>query len=427
MRVYTKKTAGALALVASAALVLSGCTSGGNGDETAPADNGADQSTDTLQIATLLPLTGGLGFLRPPVEAGISLALNEIEAAGGVLGNPVEIVAEVDEGDDKDRTVIESSRDQVIASGAAFVLGAMGTGSTLHVYEDITNAGILMGSPSNTGVQLSGVSDFYFRTAPSDAVQGSTLAQLILSDGKESVGFLTFNNPYGTGLRDRIEDLVTEGGAEVVYGGKGSSDEFAADQTTFSAEVTALKDSGAEAVVIVTYDQVEQIIPELQAQGVDLSSVYLVDGSLKNFTGLDAGALEGMQGTKPGYEVDAAFLEQLQEAYEGESLDDLTYAAEAYDLVNLVALAAEKAGSADASSIQGALHAVSGADGGTECTTFAECRDLIADGEEIQYVTRAGVGPLNADNDPSTAWIGIYEYTAENNEPQFVRSEQGSL
>src|SRR5690606_29527195 len=122
------------------------------------------------------------------------------------LGKPVEIVAQTDEGDDKDRTVIEASRDKILASGASFVLGAMGTGSTLHVYEDITNAGILMGSPSNTGVQLSGVSPFFFRTAPSDAVQGSTLASLILADGHASVGFMTFNNPYGTGLRDRIQE-----------------------------------------------------------------------------------------------------------------------------------------------------------------------------------------------------------------------------
>ncbi len=426
MKMISKRATGALALAASAALLLSSCSSGGGEPTEEPTDT-PSESVDTLKIATLLPLTGGLNFLLPPVDAGMTLALQEIEAAGGVLGNPVETVAETDEGDDKDRTVIEASRDQVISSGAAFVLGAMGTGSTLHVYEDITNAGILMGSPSNTGVQLSGVSPFYFRTAPSDAVQGSTLAQLILSDGRDKVGFMTFNNPYGTGLRDRIEELVTEGGAEVVYGGNGSGHEFAADQATFSAEVSALKDSGANAIVIVTYDQVEQIIPELQAQGIDMSSVYLVDGSLKNFTGLDTGSLAGMQGTKPGYEVDAEFLQSLRDAYEGGSLDDLTYAAEAYDLVNLVALAAEKAGSADAASIQAQLAAVSGANGGTECSTFGECRDLIADGEDIHYITRAGVGPLNADNDPSTAWIGIYQYGSDNNEPQFVRSEQGSL
>jgi branched-chain amino acid transport system substrate-binding protein len=227
-----------------------------------------------------------------------------------------------------------------------------------------------------------------------------------------------------------VQSLIEAGGAETVYGGKDEGNEFPVDQSAFASEVTALKASGAEAIVIITFDQVESIVPELQAQGLDLSKVYLVDGSLKNFATLEPGLLAGAQGTKPGFEVDATFLDQLKAAYSekyGSDLEDLTYAPEAYDLVNIVALAAEKAGSADAASMQKQLAAVTGANGGEECTSFAECRDLIADGKDIHYVTRAGVGPLNANNDPSTAWIGVYKYGADNNEPVFVRSEEGEI
>ncbi|MGD9606033.1 MAG: ABC transporter substrate-binding protein [Leucobacter sp.] len=419
----TKRTASAFALTATAALLLAGC-SGSTPEAEEPS---AGEPVDTLRIATLLPLTGGLNFLLPPVEAGISLALSEIEAAGGVLGNPVEVVYEGNEADGDNRPTLEASAADIIASDAAFVLGAMSTGSSRHVYEDITGAGILMGSPSNTGAIMTGVSPFYFRTAPSDSIQGSTLASLILGDGKATVGFLTFQDPYGTGLRDRVQELVEEGGAEVVYGGKGTNAEFAANTNSFSAEVTALKDSGAEAIVIITFDEVKSILPELMNQGLDLSNVYLVDGNLVDFTDLDPGVLEGVQGTKPGYEVDEEFRQQLIDAYTSGELADTTYGPEAYDLVNLVALAAEKAGDASAAAIQAQLRAVSGANGGTECFAFAECRDLIAAGEEIHYVARAGVGPLNEQNDPSTAWIGIYKYGADSNAPVFVRSEEGQL
>ncbi|MFC7765086.1 ABC transporter substrate-binding protein [Leucobacter soli] len=413
-------------LTAAAALLLASCSSTPAAEE--PGDDGSSTETvDTLKIATLLPLTGGLNFLLPPVEAGISLALSEIEEAGGVLGNPVEIVYEGNEADGDNRPTLEASAADILASDAAFVLGAMSTGSSQHVYEDITGAGILMGSPSNTGAIMTGVSPFYFRTAPSDSIQGSTLASLILGDGKATVGFLTFQDPYGTGLRDRVQELVEEGGAEVVYGGKGTNAEFAANTNSFSAEVTALKDSGAEAIVIITFDEVKSILPELMSQGLDLSNVYLVDGNLVDFTDLDEGVLDGAQGTKPGYEVDEDFRQQLIDAYTSGELADTTYGPEAYDLVNLVALAAEKAGDASAAAIQAQLRAVSGANGGTECNTFAECRDLIAAGEEIHYVARAGVGPLNEQNDPSTAWIGIYKYGADSNAPVFVRSEEGQL
>lgn len=429
MKMNITRTTGAIALVASAALVLAGCSSGGGG-ESSGGESGGEASTGPLKIATLLPQTGSLDFLRPPVEAGIALALADIEAAGGVLDQPVEVVANANEGDGSDITVVEKGAQEVIDSGAAFVMGAMSTSRSQHVYKDITGAGILMGSPSNTGDVMTGVSPFYFRTAPPDSVQGSVLAQLILDDGNEKVGFLTFNDVYGLGLRDTIEGLVTDGGAEVVYGGKVEGNEFPVEQTSFASEVTALKASGAEAIVVITFDQVEQIIPELKAQGVDLSKVYLVDGSLKNFESLEPGLLAGAQGTKPGFEVDADFLQALKDAYQeeyGSELADLTYAPEAYDLLTIVALAAEKAGATDAASIQAQLAAVTGADGGEECASFADCKALIADGKDIRYVTKAGVGPLNENNDPSTAWIGIYSYGTDSNEPVFVRSEEGTI
>ncbi|QBE50052.1 ABC transporter substrate-binding protein [Leucobacter triazinivorans] len=426
MKVYTKKTAGALALLASAALVLSGCSSSG-GDEAAPADGG-EQSTDALKIATLLPQTGSLGFLMPPVQAGIAQALADIDAAGGVLGQPVEVVAEGNEGDATDLTVVEKGADDVIAADPAFVLGAMGSGRSAHVVDRIAEAGILQGSPSNTAADLSGISPNYFRTAPPDTVQGDALGNQILADGKTTVAFLTFNDPYGLGLRDVIQETVEAGGAEVVYGGKGDGNEFPTEQTSFSSEITAVQDSGAEAIVVVTYDQFKQIVPEAVNQGIDTSSFYLVDGNANGYgEEFPEGTLEGAQGSIPGAQSNEEFQTQLTEIYTSEfggELESFTYAPEAYDLVMLVALAAEKAGATDADSIREQLHAVSGADGGEECTTFADCKALVEDGQEINYVGKAGTGPLNDNNDPSSAFIGIYKYDSSNN-PVFQKAVEG--
>ena len=420
-----KRTTGAVALVASAALVLAGCSSGG-GEE---ANGGGESASgEALKIATLLPLTGSLGFLLPPVQAGVAQALADIDAAGGVLGQPVEIVTEANEGDGSDITVVEKGADDVIRSGASFVLGAMSSSRTLHVVDRITGEGILMGSPSNTATDLSGISEFYFRTAPPDSVQGDALANQILSDGVTSVAFLTFNDSYGTGLRDTIQEVVEAGGAETLYGGNGEGNEFPVEQTNFASEVTAVKTSGAEAVVIVTFDQIKYIIPELVAQGVDLSTVYLVDGNTNGFEeDFEAGTMLGAQGSIPGADPNEAFKTQLKEIYSetyGNELVSFTYGAEAYDLVMLVALATEKAGSSAAADIQAQLAAVSGANGGEECDTFADCKALIADGKDIRYLGKSGTGPLNVNNDPSSAFIGIYKYDEANN-PIFQRSVEG--
>ncbi len=423
MKMISKRSTGALALAAAAALVLSSCSSGGT--ETKPEEGG---STDALKIATLLPQTGSLGFLMPPVQAGIAQALADINSGGGVLGQDVTIVAEGNEGDATDLTVVEKGADDVIKSGASFVLGAMGSGRTAHVVDKIAEAGLLMGSPSNTSADLSGISPNYFRTAPPDTVQGDALGNQVLADGKTKVAFLTFNDPYGLGLRDVIQETVEAGGAETVYGGKGDGNEFPTEQTSFASEVTAVKDSGAEAIVVVTYDQLKQIVPEAVNQGLDLANFYLVDGNTNGYgEDFPEGTMEGAQGSIPGAQADDEFRSQLDEIYTAEfggKLDSFTYAPEAYDLVTLVALAAEKAGATDSASIQAELHAVSGADGGDECKTYADCKALLDDGKDIHYVGKSGTGPLNDNNDPSSAFIGIYKYDATNN-PVFQKAVKG--
>lgn len=425
MKMISKRTTGALAIAASAALLLASCSSGGTTTEEKPAAGG-----DGLKIATLLPHTGSLGFLMPPVQAGTALALSEIDAAGGVLGQPVEIVAEANEGDGSDITVVEKGADEVIASGAAFVLGAMSSSRTMHVVDKITGEGMLMGSPSNTATGLSGVSPNYFRTAPPDSVQGSALANQILADGKSNIAYLTFNDDYGIGLRDTIQKVTEAGGATTVYGGKGAGNEFPVDQTTFSADVTGALSANPDAIVIVTFDQINAILPEMLIQGVDPKMIYLVDGNANSFAEvLDPGSVVGMQGSIPGAQANKEFKADLEKIYTdqfGGKLESFTYAPEGYDLVMIVALAAEKAGAADSTSIQKQLAAVTGANGGEECTTFADCKALLADKKEIRYVGKSGTGPLNKNNDPSSAWIGIYKYD-ESNTPQFVSAVEGEV
>ncbi len=425
MKMISKRTTGALAIAASAALVLASCSSTGE-----TADEPAAGGGDGLKIASLLPHTGSLGFLMPPVQAGIAQALADIEADGGVLGQPVEIVAEANEGDGTDASVGQKGADEAIASGAAFVLGAMSSSRTLDVVTKVTDAGLLMGSPSNTASALSGISPNYFRTAPPDSVQGSALANQVLADGKSNIAYLTFNDDYGIGLRDTIQQVTEAGGATTVYGGKGEGNEFPVDQGTFSAEVTAAKSANPDAIVIVTFDQINSLLPELLIQGVDPSMIYLVDGNANSFADVvDPGSVVGMQGSIPGAQANDEFKKQLEDIYAAEyggSLESFTYGPEAYDLVMIVALAAQKAGSVDSASIQKELAAVTGANGGDECSTFGDCKALLDDGKDIRYMGKSGTGPLNANNDPSSAWIGIYKYD-ESNTPQFQSAVEGEV
>jgi neutral amino acid transport system substrate-binding protein len=327
-------------------------------------------------------------------------------------------------------SISSASAQTLISTKPSVVIGAASSSVSLNVVDSFASSKIVEISPANTAIDLSGYSPWYFRTAPPDTIQGSALGQLISSDGYQKIAFLVFNDTYGTGLRDAVEKTVTDAGGQCVYGCKGDGNEFPAGQTTFSTEVGAALASNPDAIVILAFDETKAIVPELNNQGWDMSKTYYSDGNTADY-GKDfpKGLLEGAQGTIPGADPSDEFKTRLNGWYqsaEGKELQDYAYGPESYDATILSALAALKGGDTTPQTIQKNLAAVSGSTGGTECTSFKDCADMIANGEEIQYKGPSGIGPINKQNDPSTAFVGIYKYDA-NNKNIFSTTVEGSV
>ncbi|MFC7406774.1 ABC transporter substrate-binding protein [Georgenia alba] len=405
-----------LALVAAGSLTLAACTSGGE-------EPGGGGGAEPLRIGSLLPQTGSLSQLGPPEIAGVDLAQQEINEAGGVLGSDVE-VTHTDSSDADHADVATQSVQELLGEEVAAIVGAASSQVTLNVIDDVVGAQTLMVSPANTATELSGYDDFFFRTAPPDSVQGDVLGNLIASDGNATLSILVFNEAYGTGLRDVVQSTFESAGGTVTYGAAG--DEFDPTEQNFSSIVSNALSSDPDAVAILAFTtQTPLIVQELVNQGFDMSKVYFVDGNLQNFgSDFDPGTLEGAQGTLPGAFPSDEFRDRLLGVNDG--LQDYSYAAESYDATMLVALAAVKAGSTAPVDIQAEMAAVSGATDGTECTGFEECAGLLEDGEEIAYQAVSGIGPFNDNNDPSAANIGIYLFDGENNN-SFQRAEFGEV
>jgi neutral amino acid transport system substrate-binding protein len=440
--VHSKKAwLAAVALAGASALTLVGCAGGGTGGSTsgssAPsADYKAydcpdgSTSADILKVGTLLPVTGTLAYLGPPEIAGVGLAVNDINAAGTKA-----CTFGTDSGDSNDLTVSTASASKLIDAKVSLVVGAASSSVSQNVVASITKTPIVQISPANTAASLSGISPFYFRTAPPDTVQGSALGQQIVKDGNAKIAFLVFNDSYGTGLRDTVQSTVEAAGGQVTYGAKGKGQEFPPGQTTFSSEVTAALASKPDAIVIIAFDETKAIVPELVSQGWDMTKTYYTDGNMADYSKVfDKGTLKGAQGTIPGANAADSFKKQASDWYKatnGSALSDYTYAAESYDATILAALAAAKGGATDPTTIQKNLHAVSGAndDGtpnssATQCKTYADCLKLIKDGKDIQYQGISSVGPFNAKNDPSSAFIGIYKYD-DDNKPVWQSAVEG--
>ncbi|HIW62718.1 MAG TPA: ABC transporter substrate-binding protein [Candidatus Stackebrandtia excrementipullorum] len=405
----------AVAAAASLALTACGGSNGdnGNGDEVPEGDG-------VLRIGTILPQTGTLAFLGPPEFAGVDLAAQEINEAGGVLGNDV-VISHKDSGDTS-TDVANQSADAHISEGADVIIGAASSAVSFNIMAKLNSNEIIQISPANTSPAFTTDPDaaYYYRTAPSDVIQGRVLADEIIADGHSSVAILALQDSYGTGLADEVEKNIEGAGGEVVM--KQIYDPQAAE---FSAEVGEVGASDADALVLITFEELTNLGPQLSEAGYGPSELgwYLVDGNLSNYgDSLPEGMLEEAKGTKPAVDTGDDFQERLLKI--NPELGDFTYAAESYDAAIIAALAAEAAGSDHPNAIKTEM--VNVTRDGEKCTTFADCKALLEDGADIDYDGVSGPIEWTEDGDISVGSIGVYEYGADNNY-EVLGYREGSL
>lgn len=407
-------------------LALTAC---GGGSDTATQPTKSDKPSSAapagkgdgeLVVGTLLPQTGSLAFLGPPEFAGVDLAVKDINAAGGVLGKPIKKFNS-DSGDDTTQTASQSV-DRLLPNKIDAVIGAASSSVSLQVIDKITGNGVLQISPANTSDAFTTYKDkgLYFRTAPPDVLQGRVLGDLTVADGNATVGLLVRQDSYGTGLAKQVRKAIEGGGGqvvkEVVYDTKTSS---------FGAQVGQLKAEDPDAIVVIAFDEVKKIIPEMVQQGIGpkTKKVYFVDGDIGDYSkDFDKGTLTGVKATQPGVVASSEFQTRLKSI--DPKLTVYNYGPESYDATILVALAATAAKDDAGTSIATKMQDVSA--GGEKCTSFQDCVALLKDGKDIDYDGVSGPIEFNDAGDPSQATMGIYQYDATNTF-KFVEGKPGKI
>lgn len=417
-----------VSVIGIAGLTLAGCGGGSDDDaasapssessEASPSSSASEadrtlgevkEGDGTLNIGTLLPQTGSLAFLGPPEFAGVGLAIDDINAAGGYNGADV-AYQQGDSGDSTNPGVASQTVEREIAGGADAIVGAASSGVSKTVIDAITGAGVLHFSPANTSPDFSTYPDkgLYFRNAPSDVLQGRVMGDLLVQDGRLNVALITLDDPYGSGLAKNIQKSLEAGGGEVVV-----NKVFNPDAPTFDAEVAAVAATEPDAVVLIAFDQTKRIIPAMIGQGIgpDAMPTYFVDGNLADYSeDFDPGTLKGVKGTLPGAETTDDFRARLLE--KDPALVEFSYAPESYDAATLIALAATAAGNDSGTGIASKLQEVS--EGGEKCMSFADCKTLLDAGTDIDYDGFSGPIEFDDNGDVSEATIGVYEYGDDN-------------
>lgn len=376
----TNRTLFLAALSLVAAPILAGCAQNG--------DTGGDDTNLELTMGSLMPLTGALNALGTDMERGAKLAVQQINDAN--VGLRINALYRDDA--TTDSAGIPNKFNQLVGEGATAIAGPCCSGVTAAVLDLAKQEQVLVASPSATSPSLTEGDNggFFLRVAPSDAQQGSVLANLVADDGVTSVGIIAVNNAYGNGLLQYFKQSAQASVPPIVVVSEAKYEENAPGD--MSSQVTAVCGGAVrpDAIMLFAYvDDGANALKAMQSQGC-LSEVQVYgsegiwDPQLVEKAGTDAEGnhlAAGVKGTAPG--VPSAFVPVFNASY---GAPPRLYSAESYDAVMYIALAAIAAGSTDGPAMAAEVPAILNGPG-TKFTAdrFAEAARALQAGDDIDF------------------------------------------
>ena len=307
---------------------------GGNAD--------AGAGSDVFKIGGIGPLTGGAAAYGDAVNKGAQVAVDEINAAGGINGYQIEWKMEDDEHDaEKSVNAYNALKDW----GMQMLVGTVTSAPCIAVEAEAVNDNMFLITPSGTAVDcISGANAF--RLCFSDPTQGTKSAEFIGTNKIASKVAIIFDSsdPYSTGIKDAFKAEAANQGIAIV-----AEEAFTSDsKTDFKVQLQAAKESGAELLFLpIYYQEASLIIQQANDMGY-APKLFGCDGmdGILGVENLDLSLCEGIMFLTPftANAEDAAsqsFVKAYAEKFNNEV--PIQFAADAYDAVYAIKAAAEKA------------------------------------------------------------------------------------
>lgn len=345
-----------------------------------------------VKLGFLGGFTGPIETLVPPIHAGASLAVAQVNEQGGILdGRKLTLL----QGDSTciDTTAASAAADRMVNSEKVTALvGPLCSGETIAAANTAAiPGGVVLISPAATSPALSGLNDndLVFRTTPSDAYSGQVLAKLLKDRNFGSIAITYVNNDYGKGFAD-----ATAAAFEAL-GGKVAANEAHEDgKADYRAELGSLSSSGAEVLVVLAYvDGSGQTIVRQALEGGDFDKFAGGDGMVGDSIvgAVGEGKLDGFIGVKIG-SSETAGTTIFTEAAKAAGFDPAgSFVAQSYDAAFMLALAIQKNGSDGREGLSAALREISSAPGEVILPgEWKKAVELLAAGKDINYEGASG-------------------------------------
>lgn len=365
-----KRLSRLLAPVFGAALLVSGCASGGDSDE--------------ILIGEFGSLTGSEATFGTSTHNGILLAMEQVNAAGGVLGRQVRIIVEDDQGlPEQAQSVVTKliTSDRVVA-----VLGEVASSRTLAAAPVAQQYGIPMITPSSTNIEVTRVGDYIFRICFIDPFQGLVMARFAANTlNVANVAVLRdVRNDYSVGLANAFIENFT------ALGGTISGDQsYSAGDTDFSAQLTSLAATNPEAIFVPGYyTDVGLIARQARQLGLNVPLLGGDGWDSPLLTEIGGDAIEGSYFSNHSSMTDPdPRIQQFVTDYHARHGDyPNSLAALGYDAANILFDAMTRAGTTDPAAVRAALAETSGFVGITGTITIDAERNASKPAFVLQVV-----------------------------------------
>lgn len=339
-----------------------------------------------LRIGAVIPGGGAAADMGVSMRAALTMAANEINAAGGVSGRPIDVVMR-DEGDSA-ATALAAVQD-LVNNRSDVVIGPT---SSLHLLATLSAAvtqNVLTCSPTGSALALDNfpANGLLVRTIASDSLQAQAIARTVDQTGRQAAVVAYLDDAYGRPLADAVSAALAQQSTEVT-----GSFHFLAGTTPDENSIASIAALQPDVVVVVA-DGVTGpgIVTALADALPNRLPTFVVNDAMRRPDAAAApypkAVAEQIVGVSPlAYSDDADFTARLQ------AVDPAAgglYAMNAYDCLNLVAIAADTTSTDSARIIAATIAQVSS--GGSSCATFEECMRIADEGRNPNYDGPSGV------------------------------------
>ena len=337
-----------------------------------------------IKLGTLTPLTGAGGSYGPSMRKAMEFVAQSVNAAGGVLGRPIELVSEDDQTNPE--AAVRAARKLIDVDKVVAIMGTWASAVTTAVaplcWESKTFLTTVSGSDTITQLPHQG---YLIRTQPNTNLQIGKLGEFLLSLKVKRVFVLAAQTPFALPSQKRLQEILPRGGAEVVGGVI-----YDKDKTTFRSEIDQALRGRPDMIYLNGYTpDCTVLIKELFKAGYTGAKVaqgYAVNQKLLD--SMPAEVTDGTYTASPSPAVDSAGYKRLAAFLGNSDLDP--YSCQCHDHVSLVVLALAKArGEASGTVIRDTVRKISqGA--GAKVDSAVEGLKLLAQGKEINYEGASG-------------------------------------